>query len=483
MNPSFFQTQLENYKKGFPYLDILAAATTTRGIKVITETEAKEAIKKYIAFDGNIVKFVPASGAASRMFKDVFEARDLLARGKRIPEFSSINKFFTQVKNLPFYDEAWKSRSEKEVLDYILDKEGLNYGNSPKGQVIFHKYVNEYYNESRTALEEHLVEGAMSVKGKDNIVHIHFTISPEHQDSFQKLLIKVQDKYEKRYHCHYDISFSTQSTETDIIAVNPDNTPFLKEDGTLLYRPGGHGALLQNLNAIDADIIIVKNIDNVVNEKYLDETVKWKKVLAGELVQARIQVFEYLKNFEDYKKEGRLNEIKDYLSNAFCIDFTDINVVGKKNTLASMLLTKLNRPIRVCGMVKNEGEPGGGPFIILEKDGTTSLQILEGSQLSSEDPFTAKLLASATHFNPVDMICSITDYKGHKFDLSKFVDSQSGLISHKSYQGRELKAQELPGLWNGAMSNWNTMFIETPIITFNPVKKVVDLLRETHFVK
>jgi len=468
-------TQLKNYKEGFPFLKIASPATIGKGIKIISDSEASQAIKSYTNFDGKVVKFVPASGAASRMFKDLFEARDLLSKGKDIPAESSVNEFFAKEENLPFYKSCLKDKSQKEVLDYVLDSEGLNYGASPKGQVIFHKYDNE----NRTAFEEHLVEGAKYAKGKDNIVRIHFTVSPEHQAGFEALLSDVQEKYETRFHCHYNISFSTQSPDTNIIAVNADNTPFLKEDGEPLYRPGGHGALLQNLNAIDADIIIVKNIDNVVNEKYIEDTVKWKQILAGELVKARIKIFEYLKNFDSYKKNNKLDEIKNYMSDNFCIDFSKIS----EQDLADVLLAKLNRPIRVCGMVKNEGEPGGGPFIINEEDSTTSLQILESAQLDSNSPRTTELLKAATHFNPVDMICSITDYKGEKFDLSKFVDPKTGFISHKSYQGRELKAQELPGLWNGSMSNWNTMLIETPVITFNPVKKVVDLLRPTHCVK
>ncbi|MBO7764415.1 MAG: DUF4301 family protein, partial [Bacteroidales bacterium] len=303
--------------------------------------------------------------------------------------------------------------------------------------------------------------------------------SPEHMDGFVTLLDSVKAKYEERFGCQYHISFSTQKAETDMIAVNEDNTPFLKEDGQPLFRPGGHGALLSNLNDTVGDVVVVKNIDNVVKEGLISETVNWKKILIGTLLDVQGKVFEYLRKMdacEDCCKD-LCDEIEKFLDDTFCVKLPADLPAEKR---CEYLRGKLNRPVRVCGMVKNEGEPGGGPYVVYDADGSTSLQILEGAQLNTKDAAVEALVKDATHFNPVDLVCSYVDYKGGKFDLSQYTDPATGFISSKSYQGRKLKAQELPGLWNGSMSNWNTLFVEVPLITFNPVKTVLDLLRKEH---
>lgn len=476
---------IENYRKGFPFLRLAAAATPEKGIRILDEKAQREAVERYEAFNGTVVKFVPASGAASRMFKDLFEGRDILASGGSLGVDSGARRFVDNIGRFAFYaPEEFRGLSDYRIIDHVIGegvsasgKPGLDYGSRPKGQVLFHRYEDGV----RTAFEEHLVEGAMYARSSSGEVKIHFTVSPAHEAGFRKILDAVAGKYGRMFGCRYDVSFSTQDPATDIIAVNEDNTPFLKEDGTPLYRPGGHGALLGNLNAVDGDIIFLKNIDNVVHQRFLEETVKWKKVLAGKLLEVRGRIFGYLSALDRMMLEGRddralTDEIRKFLESEFCIVLPHV----PESIYARYLHAKLNRPVRVCGMVRNEGEPGGGPFIAYDADGATSLQILESAQLDMNDPATRAMAAASTHFNPVDVVCSTVGYKGGKFDLDKYVDPETGFISMKSYEGRPLKAQELPGLWNGSMSNWNTVFVEVPLITFNPVKTVLDLLREQH---
>lgn len=259
-----------------------------------------------------------------------------------------------------------------------------------------------------------------------------------------------------------------------------DNTPFRDKNGNLLFRPGGHGALIENLNDVDADVVFVKNIDNVVPDSFKCSTVIWKKVLAGVLVTLQEKIFGYLNLIETGKySHSQIEEMIHFLQNELCIRKPDIKDLEDAE-LILYIKSKLLRPIRVCGMVKNVGEPGGGPFLAVNPDGTVSLQVLESSQIDMNDPQKKALFEKGTHFNPVDLVCAVKNHKGEKYNLPDYVDKNTGFISHKSKDGRELKALELPGLWNGAMSNWNTVFVEVPISTFNPVKTVNDLLRPEH---
>lgn len=463
-----FQTQLENFKKGFPYLTIQAAATPAKGIKVLSEDEQAKYIAVADNYSGNVCKFVPASGAATRMFKDLFEAADALKAGEKLKEGSPAARFVENITLFPFFDA-------KALLNLTLYDKAWNYGAMPKGLIQFHKYENE----NRTPFEEHLVEGALYAKDANGDVRMVVTVSVEHQKGFEELYAQVKDKYEKRFGCKYHVTFTNQSPATDIVAVDMENNPFTKDDGSLLFRPGGHGALLTNLNDIDADVLVIKNIDNVVKESLLDETIRWKKILVGKAVELQEKVFAYVKQLDEKGADAPVDEIKSFLEEEFCVAIPEMG----KDELVAVLKTKLDRPVRVCGMVKNEGEPGGGPYIILGEDGTTSLQILEAAQIDKNNPQAYGAMQGATHFNPVDLVCAVKDYKGNKFDLSKYTDPSTGFISEKSYQGKALKAQELPGLWNGAMSNWNTQFVEVPLVTFNPVKTVLDLLRPEHIEK
>jgi hypothetical protein len=462
---------MENYRKGFPFLKIISPATVGNGIERPDETKIKEAIETAEKYGGSVVKFVPASGAASRMFKGLFEGLELIEKGD-VPEKDSVaGMFISNAAKFPFFDP-------ENILKLTLFGKGLGYSAMPKGLVEFHKYQSG----NRTPFEEHMVEGAGYARSHDGSVHMVFTVSPEHKKDFEALLAGVKEKYEKRYGCTYYIKFVLQSPETNIMAVDMENKPFLKEDGEPLFRPGGHGALLNNLNEIDADVIFIKNIDNVVKESLAKDTYRWKKVLMGRLIELREQSAVFLEQLRALSN----NDICDnnsvivrasrFLKDNFGTEMPRISA----DKFLVLLIKKLDRPMRVCGMVRNEGEPGGGPFIIAEKDGTTSLQILEAAQINKKDPEALKALESSTHFNPVDIVCSVKKPDGSKYDLFDYVDKTTGLISFKSYMGRKLKAQELPGLWNGSMSGWNTHFVEVPVSTFNPVKTVVDLLRPQH---
>lgn len=463
-----FNWQLHNFEQGFPFLEIKDAATSAKGIKVLDETARKGALQTAEMFSGSICKLVPASGAATRMFKDLFEALSRLKEGGKVGE-GAAEKFILNIHKFPFFDA-------RHLFELTLHSRGLNYGAKPKGLIEFHAYEEE----NRTAFEEQLVEGALYARGKDGKVKMVVTVSPEHLEGFRSLLDAVKEKYEKRFNCIYEIEFTMQSPATDIVAVDMENKPFRKGDGSLLFRPGGHGALLENLNQIDSDIVIIKNIDNVVKESLVAETVRWKKILTGRALALQEKVFYFLRELEKENNgevpDVLLEEIRAFMASEFCVEFPAMERVH----FIGELQKSLNRPIRVCGMVKNEGEPGGGPYIVLSPEGITSLQILEEAQIDKSRPAAVTAVKNATHFNPVDLVCAVKDYKGKKFDLQKYSDPLSGFISAKSYEGRALKAQELPGLWNGAMSDWNTQFIEVPLITFNPVKTVLDLLREPH---
>ena len=363
----------------------------------------------------------------------------------------------------------------KAVVANLLEAKGLNYGQLPKGLLLFHSYEDG----ARTPLEEHLVEGALYADSK-GMVHIHYTVSPEHRTLFEKKVADTKDKYEKAYNVKYDITFSEQKPSTDTIAVNPDDTPFRNADGSLLFRPGGHGALIENLNEIPADVVFIKNIDNVVPDRLKADTVTYKQVIAGVLVSLQEKAFEYLRLLDEgtYNHE-KLEEMIRFVQRDLCCRKHDIKELEDAE-LVIYLRSKLNRPMRVCGVVKNVGEPGGGPFLTYNQDGTVSLQILESSQIDKSNTEYMKMFTEGTHFNPVDLVCAVKNYKGEKFNLPDYVDRTTGFISSKSKNGKDLKALELPGLWNGAMSNWNTVFVEVPLSTFNPVKTVNDLLREQH---
>ena len=484
------ETQLGQFKTGFPFLKLEAAAAIGRGIVAPNTEEGKkyvEAWQQYKAAGHKVVKFVPASGAASRMFKDMFAFVDA---DYDVPTTDFEKKYFDSIEKFAFYGEldAICKKNEgkgikelmadgnyKAVAANMLKAEGLNYGQLPKGLLLFHNYAEG----PRTPMEEHLVEGALYAASNGE-AHVHFTVSHEHMELFKQKVAQKADIYAQKYGIKYDITFSEQKPSTDTVAANPDGTPFRNGDGSLLFRPGGHGALIENLNEIAADVIFVKNIDNVVPDRLKGDTVEWKQIIAGVLVTLQQKAFDYLRLLDTGKySHDQIEEMIRFVQQDLCCRKVDIKELEDAD-LVIYLREKLNRPMRVCGVVKNVGEPGGGPFLTYNQDGTVSLQILESSQIDKSNKEYMEMFTKGTHFNPVDLVCAVKDYKGNAFDLPKYVDPSTGFISQKSKSGKELQALELPGLWNGAMSDWSTVFVEVPLSTFNPVKTVNDLLREQH---
>ncbi len=478
------EKQLEYFRKGFPYLHVMRAASIGDGILKPDESETVQYITHYEQRQQelSIVKFVPASGAASRMFKQLFAyLEEDEQEGGKDP---FIEKFITGLDDFAFSSALNGKLKQKgttlndlkhqgkyhEIVRALLSEEGLNYGWLPKGLLQFHKY-SDY---ARTPVEEHFSEGVQYAIGAGNKIRLHFTVSPEHQHEFESHVAQARagfDGYD------FDVTFSQQKKSTDTIAVTPENDPFLEDDGTILFRPAGHGALLENLNDIESDLIFIKNIDNVVPDHLKGETVKYKKLLAGLLLDTRDRVFNYLEQLEEGVGESTLIEIEDYAKNVLLLDLKDGRDKAERR---EQLIYALDRPIRACGMVENTGEPGGGPFWVKDKNGKLSLQIGETAQLDPNDEDIMAKLQGSTHFSPTDVVCSVRDYKGEKFDLLQFRDPDTGFITEKSKGGRKLKALELPGLWNGSMAGWISLFVEVPLITFNPVKTVNDLLRPEH---
>jgi hypothetical protein len=494
------ERQLINFQKGFPFVNLSRPATPGDGIIVFTKTQVNEyehVFDSKIAGE-RVIKFVPASGAASRMFKKLFEFRDLYRNNPdkakqeiHDTSFNSPGYLFSGMERIAFFNALnsiaagygtsvtgmMQNGRFGDLVGLILDPKGLNYSNLPKGLILFH----DYPEGARTAAEEHLVEAVSYARDDKGVARIHFTISPEHRQKFDALFSGIQKEFERNYNTRMEVSLSYQEPSTDTIAVDENNEPFRNADGSLLFRPGGHGALIGNLNRLDADMVFIKNIDNIVPDRLKPETYRYKKVIGGYLLEMKERVFGFLRKAD----QGEISEVEIAEMSEFCrnkmsiilpVDFIKQPWQEQLQTLRKLL----DRPMRVCGMVKNEGEPGGGPFWVRDTKGRVSLQIIESSQIDQDDPGQRAIMNASTHFNPVDLVCYIRDYRGKPFNLSEFIDEDTGFISIKSSGGRNLKAQELPGLWNGAMADWITVFAEVPVITFNPVKTVNDLLRPEH---
>ena len=493
--------QVEIFEKRIPYLKLLKPCLIDDGIKVIHEDEQIYYTNLYLDAldDGRAIKLVPASGAASRMFKkqlsvvsnnpkvNLQSLREDALSGDE--DSADTLKFIENINSFAFYKEL-KTISKKngkeldrliiagevsDIIKLVANEDGLNYSNLPKGSILFHAYPGG----ARTAFEEHIVEAMHYSAGKDKLVRAHFTISPEHEKDIKELFESLIEKYSTEG-WKFDIRFSFQSPETDTVSVTLDNQLFRDEEGKIVFRPGGHGALLKNLNDLKADIILIKNIDNIVPDYLKEETYKYKKIIGGYLIDLQKKVFHVLNNWNENSDENFFNDVVRFISNEFGIDLTlklkSSNLAEKKK----YLFDYLNRPIRVCGMVKKEGHPGGGPYWVIDKDENISKQVVETAQVDLSDKNQVSILDEATHFSPVDFACGVKDYLGYNFDLQKYSNPDTGLITKKSKDGKELKALELPGLWNGGMYYWLTVFIEVPKITFNPVKEVNDLLKPEH---
>lgn len=473
LSEGIVETQLRNFEKGFLFLNLVKTASVGDGICVFDDSQCGEYARKYedYAKSHKIVKFVPASGAATRMFKDLF---GFLENGEFNDAVVSVIGHLDEFAFAAELDDLLPSvANDSQIVSAIVSPEGLNLGAMPKALIKFHKYNDG----ARTALEEHLCEGAQYAENAGE-VNIHFTVSPEHRAGFENLLEAALPEYGKKFGVKYNVSMSEQRSSTDTIAVNDDNTPFRNADGSLLFRPAGHGALIGNLGELDADVVFVKNIDNVTTDALRGDTVKYKKALAGMLVELMDRAGGYMRYLKDPSAgNASMEEVKEFIENDLCVKLPSGSSKLSAEDLRIIYMGILNRPMRVCGMVRNEGEPGGGPVWAENADGTVSLQIAETSQIA---PAQQSVMASSTHFNPVDLVCGLRDCEGNKFDLANYVDLSAGLITEKSKDGKRLKAQELPGLWNGAMSKWNTVFVEVPVSTFTPVKVVADLLRPQH---
>lgn len=496
------QQQLEIFKRGNKAVNIKAAATVGAGIQQLAGDQQEKYAEFYTMNKTglDIIKFVPASGAATRMFKDLHEfLKKFDSRNTTIADYlteknnKKLTLFFSEIENLPFYSEAVNHARQNHpgfddlspdarkyiLVQTILFSPGLDLSNYPKGLVPFHKYETFV----ATAFEEHLYEAAQYAE-VNGVVKLHFTVAQGLKEKFEMEYDLIKDRVEQKTKLKFIIEYSYQNPKTDTIAASSNNEPFKTGDGKVFFRPGGHGALLDNLNDISADLVFVKNIDNVVVQSKVEEVARYKRILGGKLLKLQQESFSFLKDLDSEnisaEKTGEIiNFLQTNFSMGFRKDFFQLSEEEKNRYLKE----KLNRPLRVCGMVMNEGEPGGGPFLITEENGENSLQIIESAQMDLNNPQQKETSQNATHFNPVDIVCGLKNYKGEPFDLHKYVDPSTSFIAEKTKEGKPLRALELPGLWNGAMARWNTAFVEVPVSTFNPVKTVADLLKPSHQVK
>ncbi len=488
--------QLQTFKEGIPFVQLEKAAVIGDGISKFSAEEEAALIANFDKTKASLslLKFVPASGAASRMFKALFNFLDVYKPNKedfktylKRTEDRDLLVFSEHLARLPFYEKI-KSKigsNEKtegqfiyQCVKELLSNDGLNYGFYPKGLLPFHQYESH----SATPFEEHLKEGA-AYANTGGEAKLHFTISEQHTTLFEEEFKRINQRVLEETGTTFTIDYSNQKASTDTIAVNEDISFFRNSDDSLLFRPGGHGALIENLNEQDADIIFIKNIDNVVVPENMNVVTNSKKLLAGVLTRVQQKAFLYARLLDAHKiNEDQLNDIKSFLEEALNVRFSSAFDDFSIDEQIKILQDKINRPIRVCGMVKNEGEPGGGPFWIKDKANNISLQIVESAQMDTANEYQKNIIASATHFNPVDLVCGVRNYKGEKYNLLNFINPKEGFITEKTKDGKPLKALELPGLWNGAMAFWNTIFVEVPLATFNPVKTVNDLLKPSHQV-
>jgi hypothetical protein len=486
------EEQIKRFEEGFPALKAERTATLTDGIISLSKesrTSLKDLYNREISNGLEPLKFVPASGAATRMFKALYQfvenpedlknledkhpAKEFIQRLPEFAFFETLKEFFPG-KNLEDTNE--RESLAVDIISNVLNDDGLNYGFLPKGLIQFHQYPDG----GRTPMLEHLAEAARYAKTQNNTANIHFTVSPEHLNLFKKELASNLESIQKKTDVKFEVSYSFQKAHTDTVAVFPNNEPFRDETGKLVFRPGGHGSLIENLNDCDAGIIFIKNIDNVVPESKLQKVSEYKEALGGLALDIRNQVFDFIGQLEEGLSIKLISSIRTFIKETLHTDLPGHLADGSLGEQGAYLLHFLNRPIRVCGMVKNEGEPGGGPFWVRNSDGQDTLQIVESSQLDLSNSEQKIIFESSTHFNPVDLVCITRNYEEQKFDLMKYIDQDTGFISEKSVSGETIKALERPGLWNGAMANWLTIFVEVPVETFNPVKTVNDLLREAH---
>lgn len=500
LTPERVIEQIQRFQQGYSFVTLKRSCTIGDGITRIPEGghDHLSGIFNDAASQGKAMKFAPASGAGSRMFQrlmavgnrhGILNRNNLEAEGRQGDEDAlAVLTFIDNLKRFAFFGDLMRVMGEGRlitslttgqytpVLEALLTEKGLNYSNLPKGLLGFHRY-NDY---CRTAIEEHLVEAIAYTEDRNNIARIHFTVPPTHLQAIQDHIEAVRERYETAG-VVLEITYSVQKSSTDTIAVDMNNEPFRDNDDALVFRPGGHGALLENLNELDADLVFLKNIDNVVPDHLKDGICRYKRVLGGYLLEIRQQIFLCLEQLSCKSTDRQaLDRMEAFARQRLCIELPDSIKQRSLEERQEYLYNRFNRPLRVCGMVKNTGEPGGGPFWVEHDNGTLSLQIVETAQINQNSSAQREILASSTHFNPVDLVCGIRDFRGNPFNLMNYRDPDTGFISTKSKGGRALKAMEWPGLWNGGMADWNTVFVEVPALTFNPVKTIDDLIRPTH---
>lgn len=479
--------QLDRFVHGFPPLKLSRPVTPGDGLFQLDDLEEQEAfieIFEEASRQHQVCKFVPASGAASRMFKTLYafintpqevgesQKKEVAHICENFAQFAFFSNLNAALSKAGFdLDSLLAKKDYPLIINHLLSEKGLNYGNMPKALLPFHQYDGFV----RTALEEHLAEAAHYCISAGGQVRVHFTVSAHHQDDIQAHLNKVVPKYEELFPYRFHIETSIQHPKTDTLAVDLENQPVRDDAGKLVFRPGGHGALLENLNQLEADWVFIKNIDNVVPDNRKASTFHWKKVIGGVLISFQRKIFHWLLHLG---KNGLLAE-KDLVSSMeeeLGIGFVPEYESWENEKRLTYLRKKLNRPIRVCGVIRTTENTGGGPFWVENKDKTLSLQIVETAQIDLDNPGQKAIAAQSRIANITDLVCGLKDYQGKKFDLLSFRDEHTGFITEKSLNGKSLKALELPGLWNGSMADWHTILVEVPVSTFNPVKSVSDLL-------
>ncbi len=492
IEPSKAARQLDWLRSGQLDIKLERCCTVDDGITQL-QPESHAYLNK--AFDsaiaaGRLRRFVPASGAASRMFSPLHAECGVFDACRAVEPLTeasqaelNLRRFLDEIESFAFHpdlnnamaedgqdlQQALADRDLPLIIRYLLESCGLSYSRLPKGLLAFHAAVDG----ARTPFIEHLAEAAL-LNGLDGVIRLHFTVSAEHLDLFKAQFAAWQETLAAAYGCHFEVSYSTQKASTDTLALDATDQPLRDSEGRLVLRPGGHGALIENLNDLSGDIVLIRNIDNVVPDVHKEANLTWAKLLTGYLVALQEEQHALLKALHDHPEDLMTRElVVCFLGDRLQLD---VSLFDDSQTL----LDKLDRPVRVCGMVPNSGEPGGGPFWVRDSNGRVSRQIVEGAQIDNSDPEQAKILAGSTHFNPVDMVCGVSDWRGRPYDLSRFVDEEAVIITSKRMAGQELKVLELPGLWNGAMAGWHTLFVEIPPEAFNPVKTVFDLLRPAH---
>ncbi|MEM9022314.1 MAG: DUF4301 family protein [Bacteroidota bacterium] len=486
IQPEAVHAQLQRFETGFPTLVLDRPCLVGDGIRQLSAPQEQAVVARFEQEAGqrDIGLFVPASGAATRMFRDLLQflggdtrnesVHHLLTNLSHFAFYESL-KLLMARSCIPVQDRDRRPEDTVTLIEHLITVKGLNYGNLPKAFIAFHRYPEG----PRTALEEHLAEAAMYARDASDTVNIHFTISPAHHAMLRQQFEELSSSFARALGVQFNLTSSEQLNSTDTVAVLPDNTVYRTRAGKLLFRPAGHGALLENLNALEHDVVFIKNIDNILHGSQHAATAHYKKVLGGYLLDLQEKVFGFLRSLEAGAKGDQLQAALDFVQDELYWQLPE-EIIYQRSALAGFLLRALNRPIRVCGMVRNEGQPGGGPFWVRHADNTVSPQIVEKAQINLAAADQSRIFQQSTHFNPVDLVCGVRDYKGKRFDLTRFRDPEMGFITEKSHEGTAIRGQELPGLWNGSMARWITVFVEVPLHTFGPVKTVNDLLGALH---